>query len=110
MRRLLLLSAVLLAAAVPVAADPCKTVCEGLPGTYCYYDPAQINSQCVDSGGFCYYVPCLASGAAQDAEMVTSKWKIARVEIDRGAITITAEPEVRVATNETKSSGKPVRE
>ena len=95
-RSLLLIAVTLVALAFPTAASACKEVCEGAFGPCVYKE--QTNSYCEWSGSVCWMHYCFTS-SEDHAELLSSKWKIASVEIERRGPANTPGSDVRIASN-----------
>jgi hypothetical protein len=94
-RSLLLIAVTLLVLSVPTVASACTETCDLWAPCY-YYEFAY--SYCHESGNFCWFSPCLTSTAA-NPELLSSKWQIASVEIERRGPVDTRESETRIASH-----------
>jgi hypothetical protein len=96
-RSLLLIAVTLVALAIPTVASACTEICEGAFGP-CVYEE-QTSSYCVWSGNVCWMRYCFTGSEDHATLLLSSKWKIASVEIERPGPAGTRESEVRVASN-----------
>jgi hypothetical protein len=94
-RSLLLVAVTLVALAVPTVASACTEVCEGSFGPCTYSE--NTYSYCEWSGSICWMHYCFTS-SEDNATLLSSKWKIASVEIERTGPARTRESEVMVAS------------
>lgn len=96
-RSLLLIAVTLVALAIPTVASACTEVCDGAFGPCSYSE--NTNSYCVWNGTICWMQYCFTSSEDHATLLLSSKWKIASVEIERSGPARTRESEVRVASN-----------
>jgi len=94
-RSLLLIAVTLVALTFPTAASACTEVCEGIFGPCVYAE--NTYSYCEWSGSACWMHYCFTS-SEDNAALLSSKWTIASVEIERAGPAGTRESEVRVAS------------
>jgi hypothetical protein len=95
-RSFLLVAVTLLVLSVPTVASACTETCDGVWGPCYYYEYAY--SYCHESDNICWFSPCRTSSPA-NPELLSSKWKIASIEIERRGPVETRESEMRIASN-----------
>jgi hypothetical protein len=95
-RSLLLVAVTLLALSFPTGASACQWICESAFGP-CIYE-VNTYSVCIDTGGACWMDACWKRSAA-NPELLSTKWKIASIEIERNGPAGKRESEIRVASS-----------
>jgi hypothetical protein len=104
MKRALLLMAVsVLALSFPTTASACFETCDGVWAPCYYYEYAY--SYCHESGNICWFSPCRTS-TTENPELLSTKWKIASVEIERIGPADQRPSEIRIAANTDPESPK----